>query len=124
MAGIGNDINERRLIVLLGNGGVVHTLGDQAPGLDGTDGQAHGKAHPLTGNGPLQENGFPVQRLVAGDDHIGQILRLGIVAVGVGHSGHLGKDLLADVCDQGRNSSHFLSSSIAKKIGKFSPNIL
>ena len=110
MAGIGNDVDEGGLVVLLGNGGLVHPLGQQAPGLDGPDRQAHGQPDTLTGNGTLQKHGFPVQGLVAGNNHIGQILSLGVVITGVGHPGHLRENLLADVCDQGRNSTHSISS--------------
>ena len=53
VAGIGNDIDERRLVILLGDGGGIHALGHQAAGLDGADGQAHSQPHPLTRNGAL-----------------------------------------------------------------------
>ena len=119
MAGIGDDVDQRGLIVLLGNGGVVHALGQKGPGLDGADGQAHGKPDPFTGNGALQEHGLPVQRLVTGDDDIGQVLGLGVVVAVVSHAGNLGEDLLPDVCDQGRNTSHIIKSS---KMDRFSPS--
>ena len=90
MAGVGNDVDEGGLVVLLGNGSLVHALGQQAPGLDGPDGQAHGQPDTLTGNGTLQEHGFPVQGLVAGNNHIWQVLSLGVVITGIGHPGHLG----------------------------------
>ena len=108
MAGVGNDVDQRRLIILPGNGGVIHALGHQAAGLDAAHGKAHGQPHPLTGNGPLQEDGLPVQRLVAGDDEKGQVLCLGIVLPGIGHPGHLGKNLFSDIGYQRRNPTHIL----------------
>ena len=105
MAGIGDDVDQRGLIVLLGNGGVVHALGQKGPGLDGADGQAHGKPDPFTGNGALQEHGLPVQGLVAGNDEEGQILGLGLVIAVVGHPSHFGKNFFADIRDEGRNSA-------------------
>ena len=106
VAGVGDDVDKGRLVVGLGDGGLVHALGHQGPGLDGADGQAHGQPDPLAGDGPLQEDGLPVQGLVAGDDDVGQILGLGVVSALVGHAGHLGEDLFADVGNQGWNASH------------------
>ena len=106
VAGVGDDIDQRRLIVLLGTGSGVHALGHQMTGLDGTDGKTHGKSYTLTGDGPLQEHALPVQGLVAGDDSVGQVLGVGIVTAGIGHPGHLGEDIFADIGNQGRNSSH------------------
>ena len=100
VTGIGNNVNQRRLVILLGNGGGVHALGHQAAGLDGADGQTHGKPHPLSGDGAFQENRLPVQGLIAGDDLEGQVLRLGVVAAVVGHAGDLGEYVFANVCDQ------------------------
>ena len=106
MAGVGDDIDERGLVILLGNGGVVHALGHQGAGLDGAQGQAHGQADPLAGNGPLQKDGLSVQRVVAGDDDVGQVLAPGVVAALIGHSGHLGEGSFSDIRNQGWNAAH------------------
>ena len=106
MAGVGDDVDKGRLVILLGNGGVIHALGHEAAGLDAAHGKTHGKPHPLTGNGTLQEDGLPVQGLVAGNDEEGQILGLGIVVAVVGHPSHFGKNFFADIRDEGRNSTH------------------
>ena len=106
MAGIGNDVDERRLIVLLRHRCRIHALGDQMAAIHGAQGQSHGQTHPLTGNGTLQKDGLPVQGTVAGDDLIGQVI-CGINAVArVGHAGNLGENVLSNVRNQGRNSSH------------------
>ena len=114
VAGIGNDIDERRLVILLGDGGGIHALGHQAAGLDGADGQAHSQPHPLTRNGALQENGLPVQGLIAGNDLEGQILRPLVAVAAVSHTGDLGKYLFANIRDQRRNSSHVTASNFDK----------
>ena len=106
VAGVGDDIDERRFVVLLGNGGMVHAVGHQGTGLHGADAQAHCQAHALTGDGALQEHRFPVQGLVTGDDDVGQILGVGIITAGVSHPGDLGKDFFTNVRNQGRNTSH------------------
>ena len=106
MAGIRNDVNERRLIILLCDGSLVHTLGDQVTAIGRTQAQAHSKPHPLAGNGPLQEYRLPVQGTVSGDNHIGQLIGALIALAGIGHPGHLGKNFFSNIRDQRRNSSH------------------
>ena len=100
MAGIGNDIDERRLIILLRNGRVVHALGQQAALLHGLQRQAHGQTDTLARDGTLQKNGLPVQRVLSGNDDIGKVLCLRIVAALISHARDLGKDLFPDVRDQ------------------------
>ena len=99
VAGVGNDVDERRLIVLLGDGRVTHALAQHRPLLHGLERQSHCQPHALSRDGPLEKNGLAVARVDAGDDFIRNILHLGIVS-GVGHSGHLGKDLFSDVGDE------------------------
>ena len=106
MAGVGDDVDERRLVVLLGNGGGIHALGHQVTGLDGPQVQTHGRADTLAGDGALQEDGVAVQRLIAGNDDVGQLVHALVAPAGIGHAGNLGEDLLADVRDQGRDASH------------------
>ena len=53
VTGVWNDVDEGRLVILLGDGGGIHALGHQAAGLDGADGQAHSQPHPFTRNGAL-----------------------------------------------------------------------
>ena len=99
MAGVGDDVDERRLIILLGDGGLIHALGQKRARLHGLEGQTHRQPHALAGDGALEKHGFAVQRALAGDDLEGDVLHIGVVA-GVGHSGDLGKDFLSDVGDQ------------------------
>ena len=96
VAGVVDNIDEGRLVVLLRDGALTEALADQDPLVHRTKRQAHGEPHPLPGDGLLQEDGFPVHGLLAGDDHIGQVLHPVVVAV-VGKPGHLGEHLLPDV---------------------------
>ncbi len=116
MAGVGNDIDQRGLVVLLGNGSIGHALSDQMPSVRRPQRKAHGQTDTLTGNGPLQEHGFPVQRTVTGDNLVGQVVGRFIPVALIGHPGHLRKDLLADIGDQGRDTSHIAHPPWIKNI--------
>lgn len=109
VAGIRDDADERRLIILLRDGRVIHSLGQQCASLHGPEGQAHRQSHPFARNRALEKHGFPVQRAVAGNDAIWNVLHLGIVA-GIGHPGDLGKDFFANIGDQGRDAAHSKTS--------------
>ena len=74
MTSIGNDVDQRRMVILFGNGRFVHSLGHQVSCLNGANVQAHSKADPLAGDRPLQKHRFPVQRLVARYDNVGQLV--------------------------------------------------
>ena len=105
MAGVGDDVDERRLVILFGNGGVVHALGQKCARLHGLQGQAHRQPHALARDGALEKDRFPVQRARAGDDPVWDILHLAAVA-GIGHPGNLGEDLFADIGDERGNAAH------------------
>ena len=96
VAGKLDDVDQRRLIILLGDGALLHAVGDHGMLLHIAQGQAHGQADALAHDGALQENGVPLLAHLAGDDLIGQLLHaLGVVAAFVGHTGHLGEHALA-----------------------------
>ena len=117
MAGIGDDIDKRRFIVLFGNGRLVHALGQKRPGLHRLQGQAHCKPHALAGNRAFEEHGLPVQRACARNNPERNIFHLRIVAR-VGHSCHLGENLFADVSDQRRNTAHKKPPKDKKSAGR------
>ena len=106
MAGVGDDVDEGWLVVLLRNSGVVHALRHEGPGLHRADGQAHRQPDPLLGDGPLQEDGFPVEGVFTGDNDVGQVLHSGEAAVLIGHPCHLGKYFLTDIRNQGWDAAH------------------
>ena len=96
MAGVVDDVDEGRLVVLLCNGALVDALAEDGVVVDGPQGQSHGHPHPLAHDGPLQEDGLPVFGLLPGNDGVGQGLHPVIVPV-VGQTGHLGKDFFPDL---------------------------
>ena len=106
VAGVGDDIDERRLIVLLGDRCLIHTLRQQGPLLDRLQRKAHGETDAFARDRAFQKDGLSMQRVFAGDDHIGQIFGLGVVAALIGHAGDLCKDALADIRNKRRNPSH------------------
>ena len=106
MAGIGDDVDQRGFVILLGDGGVVHALGDQHTVGCGTKTQTHSQADTLSGDGALQEHGVTVQGAVTGDDLVGQFFGTFVAVAGIGHPGNFGEDLLTDVGNQRRNASH------------------
>ena len=99
MAGIGDDIDQGRLIILLRNRCGIHALGDQMTSVCRAQGQTHGKTHTLTGDGALQKDGFTVQGTVAGHDLIGQVVGGFDAVAGIGHAGNLGEHILANIRD-------------------------
>ena len=105
VTGIRNDVDERRFIILLRDGRVIHALGQQCAGLHGPEGQPHRQPYPFTRDRALEKYGFPVQWAVAGDDVVRNVLHLCIVA-GIGHPGDLSKDLFTNIGDQGRDAAH------------------
>ena len=60
VTGIGNDIDQRRLIVLLCDGGVVHPFGEKRPRLHRLERQAHCQTDTLARDGALQKDRLPV----------------------------------------------------------------
>ena len=110
MAGIGDDVDQRGLIVLLCNGSSVHALGNQMAAVTGTQAEAHGKTNAFTGNGTFQEYRFPVQRAVAGYNLIRQFVNTFVTLSGICHPGDFGENFFADVRNQRRNTSHNKSS--------------
>ena len=99
-------IDQRGLIICLGNRSSIHTVGHQRAGLNGANAQTHSQAHTLTGNGTLQEDRLSVQRLVTGYDLVGQVLCIGVVTAGVGHLGNFAENIFTNICNQRRNSTH------------------
>ena len=106
MAGVGDNIDQRGLVVLLSDGGVVHALGHQHTGVGGAQAQAHGQTDAFADDGALQEDGVAGMGNVTGDDDVGDILSTGIAVACVGQTGHLSKDTAAVFIDKGMNASH------------------
>ena len=100
VAGVFDDVDQRRIVVFLGNGAFLHTVGQQRMLGHIPQGKAHGQADPLAHNGPLQEDGLPDGAHLAGHQLIGQLLQPGIIVPAlIGQLRHLGEHLLAHVGD-------------------------
>ena len=96
VAGELDDVDQRRLIILLGDGALLHAIGNHIMLLHLAQGQAHSQADALAHDGALQEDGVTLIAHLAGDNLIGQLLHaLDVVAALVGHTGHLGEHALA-----------------------------
>ena len=113
IAGKIDNVNQRRVVVLLRHGALVDAVGKQGVFLDRAKRQTHGQPDALAGNGTLQENGLTVGSHFAGNDDIGQLFHPAVVAV-VGHPGHLSKDFFPNIRDKRRNSTHDVSSNKCK----------
>ena len=100
MAGVFDDVDQRGIVVFLGNGAFLHTVRQQRMLGHISQGKAHGQADPLAYNGPLQENRLPDGAHLAGHQLIGQLLHAGIIVPAlIGQLRHLGEHLLAHVGD-------------------------
>ena len=109
VAGKLDHVDQRGIIVLIGDGGVLQT-GDNAVVLvHAAGGQTHSQTHALLNDGALEEDVLAQLALFTGDDGIGdlahQVVGLLALDVGVSHAGDLGKHLTADLDDRGIDSS-------------------
>ena len=105
VAGKLDHVDQRGIIVLIGDGGVLQT-GDNAVVLvHAAGGQTHSQTHALLNDGALQEDVLAQLALLTGDDGVGdlahQVVGLLALDVGVSHAGDLGKHLAADLDDRG-----------------------
>ena len=111
VAGVLNDVDERRIVVFLRHGALVDALGQGAKLRNRPEGQPHGQAHPLSSDGALQKDGLPVRCHFSRDDFIGDLLHAGVVSPFIGKSRHLGENLLADIGDKGLVAAHIFPPS-------------
>ena len=110
VAGVLDDVDQGRVIVLLRDGALLHADGQDGVLRHGPQRQTHGQTDALAHNGPLQENGIPMVAHLAGYDLIGQLLHASVVAALIGQLGHLGKDALTHIGDGALEVSHVKQS--------------
>lgn len=96
VAGVSDDVDQRRIIIFFGNGGLLNAVGDGDKVLDGPQRQADGQPKPLADDGALQKNTVPIACLVAGNDAVGELDDTGVVAALVGEAGDLLEHAPAD----------------------------
>ena len=94
VAGIGNNVHQRGIIVLFRDGTFFHTVGQPGVLRHRTQRQTHCQTDALAHNGALQEDGFPVIGNLAGGNLVGQFLHAAVVAAFICQAGNLCKDLL------------------------------
>ena len=105
VAGVFDNVDQRRIIVLLGHSTLLHAVTEQAVLRHGAQRQAHGKADAFAHNGPLQEDRLPLRGLFAGQYLIWQLFHPGIILV-IRHPRHLGKHALTGIGNAACNVSH------------------
>jgi ferredoxin len=129
VAGKLDHVDQRGIVVLIGDGGVLQT-GDHAVVLvHAAGGQTHSQTHALLNDGALQEDVLAQLALLTGDDGIGdlahQVVGLLALDVGVSHAGDLGKHLTADLDDRSIDSSETHSNlSLLRNSQKTEPPAL
>ena len=108
VAGELDDVDQRRLVVGLGNRGVDDAVGHALRLVDALQRQAHGKEDALRDDGALEEDGLAVGRDLAGDDLVGQALEvsLGVLPLLVGDAGDAREDLSANLGKVGIDTTH------------------
>ena len=129
VAGKLDHVDQRGIIVLIGDGSILQT-GDHAVVLvHAAGGQTHSQTHALLNDGTLEEDILAQLALLTGDDGIGdlahQVVGLLALDVGVSHAGDLGKHLTADLDDRSIDSSETHSNlSLLRNSQKTEPPAL
>ena len=116
VAGKLDDVDERRLVVLVRDHALLQIVGGGHAFIDGAQRQAHCQTDALRHDGSLQKDAAAHVAFLAGNDAVGQFFQqIGIilhVVHFVGHAGHLGEHLSPNVGDGGVDSSHTNNSFI------------
>ena len=110
VAGEFDDVDQRRLIVLVGDDAVFQTLAGRDALVQRAQGHTHSQADTLRDDGSLQEDTATQGFLLAGDDLEGQLthqlLVIGKLVDLIGHAGNLSEHLATDIRYGGVNASH------------------
>ena len=106
VAGIFDDVNQRRLVIFFPHCALVHTVGQKSLLRSGTQTMAHGQSNPLSHNGPLQEDGVPFVPHFTRQNLIRQFIDTMVVAAFVGELCHFRKNPLANISNPTVNVSH------------------
>ena len=109
VAGELDDIHQRGVVILIGDGSVLQTGDDAVVLVHAAGGQAHGQTHALLDDGALKEDVLAELAFLTGDDGVRdlahQVVRLLALDVGIGHPCNLGEHLAADLDDRRIDSS-------------------
>ena len=109
VAGELDDIHQRGVVILIGDGSVLQTGDDAVVLVHAAGGQAHGQTHALLDDGALKEDVLAELAFLTGDDGVRdlahQVVCLLALDVGIGHPCNLGEHLAADLDDRRIDSS-------------------
>ena len=110
-----DDVDQRRIIVRVGDGGIREALAHANRTVNALLVQAHRKTNSLLDDRALEEDALAVGRNLTRHDLVRQLLEMG-VEVGVGPAGiirrlvydlgDLGKDATTNVCQIGVDTAH------------------
>ena len=110
VAGKLDDIDQRRLVVLVRNNAVLQTLTGGHALIQRTQGHAHGQTDALGDDGSLQEDAAAQRFFLTGNDLEGQLTHqlfvVGKLVDLIGHAGNLSEHLATDIRYGGVNASH------------------
>ena len=119
IAGKGDDVDQGLFkILVIGRGRLLDVGADRSLLAGGLQAHAQSQPHPLLNDGPLQKYVVAVPRHLAGHDGIGDHVHPVQVSALIGQTGHLGKDIAADLVHSTVYASHyfFLPSSPGSRI--------
>ena len=109
VAGELDHVDQRGIVILIGDGSVLQTGDDAVVLVHAAGGQTHGQTDALLDDGALQEDVLAELTLFTGDDGVRDLAHqvVGGLAlhVGIGHPRHLGEHLAADLDDRRIDSS-------------------
>ncbi len=112
-AGRRNNLHQRRLIILIRNITLTQSTGNMYRLVFGTERHAHRQTHTLSGDRALTVNTISVQGHIRWRDLVWNRLNIIFDIVRLKcHLCHLRKNLSADFCNRGFNSSHAVLSFI------------
>ena len=113
VAGKLDDIDQRRLVVLVCNDAVLQALAGGHALIQRTQGHAHGQTDALGDDGSLQEDAAAQRFFLTGNDLEGQLTHqlfvVGKLVDLIGHAGNLSEHLATDIRYGGVNASHVIA---------------
>ena len=113
VAGKLDNIDQRRLVVLVCNDAVLQALAGGHALIQRTQGHAHGQTDALGDDGSLQEDAAAQRFFLTGNDLEGQLTHqlfvVGKLVDLIGHAGNLSEHLATDIRYGGVNASHVIA---------------
>ena len=121
VAGKGDDVDQGLLEILLVGGSLLDVGADGRLGVRGLQAHTQGQTDPFLHDGPFQKHVVAVVGHLSGNDLVGDHVHPAQVSVLIGQTGHLRKDVAADIVYRAVYSSHVLFSSVFPRAVAFRP---